>query len=168
MSAVSFPLKWDVPAPSNRRTLMIVDTIEQDIVVAAPVERVWAVLTESDHMSRWFGPASVDLQPGGVILFQHLGHGLIPAVIEQLEPARTLAFRWAVIGPPGERPRPGNCTEVEFTLVPEGSSTRLHLRESGFSEVQATPEELQVRYNANKAGWPRILSRLGAHITAVH
>jgi uncharacterized protein YndB with AHSA1/START domain len=146
---------------------MIVDTIEQDITLAAPVDRVWAVLTESDHMSAWFGPASVDLRPGGAILFQHSGHGMIPAVIEHLEPARTLAFRWAVIGPPGERPRPGNCTEVEFTLVPEGSSTRLYLRESGFSEVEATLEELQVRYDANKAGWPGVLGRLKAHISAV-
>ena len=44
------------------------DRIEQEIVIAAPIERVWAVLTEPAHVGRWFGqggPAEIDLRPGG-------------------------------------------------------------------------------------------------------
>jgi uncharacterized protein YndB with AHSA1/START domain len=146
---------------------MITDSIEHDIVVAAPAERMWAALTEADQLSSWFDRASIDLRPGGWILFEHPGHGTVPAVIEELQPVRTFAFRWAVIGPPGERPRPGNSTRVEFTLVPQGGSTRLQLRESGFAGIQATPEDLQARYDANNAGWPRLLDRLRAHTAHV-
>jgi uncharacterized protein YndB with AHSA1/START domain len=44
------------------------DRIERDIVIAAPVERVWAVLTEPEHVGRWFGqgePARIDPRPAG-------------------------------------------------------------------------------------------------------
>ncbi len=34
---------------------MHADRIEQEIVIAAPVERVWAVLSEPEHVGRWFG-----------------------------------------------------------------------------------------------------------------
>jgi hypothetical protein len=47
---------------------MTQDRIEQETVIAASVERVWAVLTEPEHVGRWFGqgkPTQVDLRPGG-------------------------------------------------------------------------------------------------------
>ena len=34
---------------------MPTDTIEREIVIAAPVERVWEIVTEPEHMGRWFG-----------------------------------------------------------------------------------------------------------------
>ena len=46
---------------------MVPDQIERETVIAAPVERVWALLTEAEHLGRWFGDAGaeIDLRPGG-------------------------------------------------------------------------------------------------------
>jgi uncharacterized protein YndB with AHSA1/START domain len=46
---------------------MVPDKIEREIVIDAPVERVWSVVTEAQHIGRWFGDvgAEIDLRPGG-------------------------------------------------------------------------------------------------------
>jgi uncharacterized protein YndB with AHSA1/START domain len=42
------------------------DRIERTVVVAAPIERVWAVITRAEHIASWFSDtAEVDLRPGG-------------------------------------------------------------------------------------------------------
>jgi len=42
------------------------DRIEREITIAAPVERVWAVLTEPEHVGQWFGlRARNPAAPGG-------------------------------------------------------------------------------------------------------
>ena len=45
------------------------DRIESDVLIAAPVERVWDLITRADHLGRWFGNAGaeVDLRPGGAL-----------------------------------------------------------------------------------------------------
>jgi uncharacterized protein YndB with AHSA1/START domain len=49
------------------------DTIQRELILPAPPERVWAALTQADALSAWFGShANVDLRPGGQIDF-HLG-----------------------------------------------------------------------------------------------
>lgn len=146
---------------------MIPDRIELDLEIPVSIDRVWAALTEPDQLGVWFGNgnrARVDLQTGGRIVFDHPPHGDVPAVIEQLTPTSTLAFRWAVIGPPGEEPTDINSTVVEFVLAPLESGTQLQLRETGFSKVQTTTQELQARYDANNAGWPRTLESLRAFL----
>ncbi len=37
---------------------MATDRIEREIVIGAPPQRVWQVLTEAEHVSRWFGDTS--------------------------------------------------------------------------------------------------------------
>ena len=46
---------------------MTQDSIEREVTIEAPVERVWSVITEAEHVGRWFGDAGaeVDLRPGG-------------------------------------------------------------------------------------------------------
>ena len=49
---------------------MTTNRIEQETFVAAPIERVWAVLTEPAHIPGWFGDsAEVELKPGGAAVF---------------------------------------------------------------------------------------------------
>ena len=59
---------------------MVPEQIERETVIAAPVERVWALLTEAEHLGRWFGDsgAEIDLRPGGV-LQPHLGASTAPS-----------------------------------------------------------------------------------------
>jgi uncharacterized protein YndB with AHSA1/START domain len=146
---------------------MVSNIIEKQIVVAAPQAWVWSALTEGPHVGNWFGngnPTRIDLRVGGLIIFDHGGHGDIPAQIEALTPTVSLAYRWAVIGPAGELPSPTNSTVVSITLEQSGESTKIHLTETGFQSVDATPAELDARYQANDLGWNRTLDALAGYL----
>ncbi|MCX5214823.1 SRPBCC family protein [Kitasatospora sp. NBC_00240] len=144
---------------------MVADRIEREIVIAAPPERVWAVLTDPAFLGTWFGsggPAELDLRAGGRLVFDRLEHGTVPARIERVEPPRCLAYRWSQ-GLPGEEPGEGNSTLVEFTLVPDGAATRLRMVESGFAGLDTTQDVRRARRDQNNAGWHHKLAELRQH-----
>jgi uncharacterized protein YndB with AHSA1/START domain len=139
------------------------DRIEREIVIAAPVERVWAVLTEPEHVGRWFGqgkPAEIDLRPGGIMKLDHGEYGIFPTRIEKVRPTSYFSYRWAS-GFPGEEATDDNSTLVEFTLVPEGDGTRVRVVESGFAALtlpEATRENAS--YESHSDGWNGALDGL--------
>jgi uncharacterized protein YndB with AHSA1/START domain len=134
--------------------------IEREIVIAAPVERVWAAITEAEQIGAWFADsgAEVDLRPGGAMTLRWREHGVSHTTIEQVEPQRYFSWRWAFTG--GEAPRDGNSTLVEFSLTPEGEGTRVRVVESGFDQLDM-PAEKQARHAAeNTQGWHEELDEL--------
>ncbi|MER7583847.1 SRPBCC domain-containing protein [Kitasatospora sp. NPDC097691] len=145
---------------------MIPDTIERTVVINAPRERVWSVLTEPAFLGRWFGsgqPVEIDLRPGGLVVFDHGVHGTIPARIRAVEPPHALSWRWSQ-GAAGQEPDDTNATLVEFTLaadVPTGG-TRLTMVESGFASLGLPAGEAADRHRANTLNWPGKLDRLCA------
>jgi uncharacterized protein YndB with AHSA1/START domain len=144
---------------------MTQNSIEREIVIQAPPERVWAALTEAEHMGRWFGDAGaqVELRPGGAIVCSWREHGTAHAVVERVEPPRYFSFRWAL--PAGEKPRRGNSTLVEFTLEPRGDgSTRLRVHESGFRDLDGTEEERARHVEDNTGGWKSELAELREYV----
>ena len=40
---------------------MTEDRIERDVLIDAPVERVWALITQAEHLGTWFGDAGADI-----------------------------------------------------------------------------------------------------------
>ncbi|NUU25743.1 MAG: SRPBCC family protein [Streptomycetaceae bacterium] len=135
----------------------IEDRIERDVLIAAPLERVWAILTETEHMGAWFGmpkPTSADFRPGGWVVFEHAEFGEIPVVIEDIEAPRRFSYRWALVNAgKGTRPTPGNETLVTFTLAEEGDGTRLKVVESGITAVEGPDDVLEARFKDNTEGW---------------
>ncbi|MGW2572154.1 SRPBCC domain-containing protein [Streptomyces sp. NPDC001537] len=145
---------------------MIPDMIERSIVIGASRERVWTVLTEPAFLGRWFGngePVKVDLRLGGLLVFDHGVHGVIPARVEAVEPPRRLSWRWSQ-GAAGEEPDDTNATLVEFTLTEDESSagTRLTMVESGFARLGLPADEAALRHRANSNNWPGKLDQLRA------
>jgi uncharacterized protein YndB with AHSA1/START domain len=113
---------------------MTTDRIEREIVINAPQDRVWAALTEAEHVAGWFGDAAeVDLRPGGKMVFGWKEFGDHHARVERVEPPGFFSYRWA--RPTSVEPAEGNSTLVEFTLVPEGAGTRLRVVETGFASL---------------------------------
>jgi uncharacterized protein YndB with AHSA1/START domain len=136
---------------------MATDRVEREIIINAPQERVWAVLTEADHVARWFGDsAEVDLRPGGKMIFGWKEHGNHHARVERVEPPGFFSYRWARSA--GIEPAPGNSTLVEFTLIPEGSATRLRVVETGFASLDGSEEDRGTAVKQNTEGW---ISELG-------
>ena len=130
--------------------------IERETMIAAPVERVWALLTQGEHVGRWFSDAGaeIDLRPGGEMVLRWEEHGTGRARIVDVDPPRRFSYRWAPIREHwGEAPDAGNSTLVEFTLVAEGDGTRLKVIESGFEALEGTDEQRRTSHESNTEGW---------------
>jgi uncharacterized protein YndB with AHSA1/START domain len=134
--------------------------IERETMIAAPVERVWALLTEADHVGRWFcdAGAEIDLRPGGAMVLRWTEHGTTHAQVVDVEPHRRFSYRWAAAA--GTEQLEGNSTLVEFTLDPTNDGTRLRVVESGFEELAETDEQRRARFEDNSEGWEIQLARV--------
>jgi uncharacterized protein YndB with AHSA1/START domain len=135
--------------------------IERDILIEAPADVVWRVVTEPEQMSQWFAD-TVDLviEPGahGYLTFGDQGG---PVVVTVVEPPARFAFLWNY--PPGEEPAAGNSQLVEFTLVPEGPErTRLRVTESGHELRDWPPAEQQRYADEHREGWGDFLGQAAA------
>lgn len=132
------------------------DRIERVVVIEAPVERVWELVTRAEHLGTWFGDsgAEVDLRPGGRMSLTWEKHGTAYARVEQVEPTSLFSFRWlAEADQAGVEPTPENSTLVEFTLAGEGDGTRLRVVEAGFDGLAGSAEERRRKYDENTDGW---------------
>ncbi len=142
---------------------MTADRIEREIIIAAPVERVWAVLTEAENVGQWFGsgvPAALELRSGGVMVLDHGEHGVFPTRIVKVDPLHYFSYRWASAFP-GEEATDANSTLVEFTLTPENGQTRLTLVETGFASLVIPPDRYDsASHESHSGGWPDALEAL--------
>jgi uncharacterized protein YndB with AHSA1/START domain len=138
---------------------MVPERIEREVLIEAPVEVVWAVVTEPAHVAGWFGEsAEIDLRPGGEAMFTWEKYGSALARVERVEPPHVFSFRWA--RPLGAEPREGNSTLVEFRLSEEGEGTRLRVVESGFPALEGSEDEKATYAQGNTDGWKAELAEL--------
>jgi uncharacterized protein YndB with AHSA1/START domain len=150
--------------------MSIPDQIEREVVINAPVQRVWTLITEPEHLGTWFGDAGaeIDLRPGGELTMSWEEHGTVHARIERVEPERLFSYRWAPFQDPGGvEPAEGNSTLVEFTLATEGEATRLRVVESGFHSLEASDDLRRELHEGNVEGWQIELGHLAEHAARV-
>ena len=121
---------------------MVPEQIERETIIAAPVERVWALLTEAEHLGRWFGDAGaeLDLRPGGA-LRPAAGPSTAPSAgaWSTVERPRRFGYRWAVLR--DRRQRAGRAATRRWSssrCSAEGDGTRLRVVESGFDSSSPT------------------------------
>ena len=86
------------------------------------------------------------------------GEGLEVGRVTAWEPGRRLAMTWAQVGWPE-----GTSTEVEVTFEPEGTQTRVTLRQTGFERLGPQAEEHQTGYSI---GWKEVLGWFAEQINA--
>ena len=135
---------------------MVPDQIERETLINAPVERVWALITEAEHLGRWFGDAGaeIELRPGGAMALRWTEYGTTRGRVVAVEPHARFSYRWAPFkDPSGDEPGEGNSTLVEFTLRPEGDGTRLRVVESGFASLATSEEQRASNHEGNTKGW---------------
>jgi uncharacterized protein YndB with AHSA1/START domain len=148
----------------ERRQSMVPDRIESEVLIEAPVDVVWSIVTEAEHVGKWFSDsAEIELEPGGKAVLNWDEYGTRLGRVERVEPPRFISFRWA--RPAGAEPTEGNSTLVEFTLSPEGEGTRLQVVESGFSELDGTDEEKAEYAEGNTRGWAKELGELRDYVS---
>jgi uncharacterized protein YndB with AHSA1/START domain len=149
---------------------MTEDRIERDVLIDAPVERVWALITQAEHLGTWFGDAGadIDLREGGELELRWEEHGTSRGRIERVEEPTAFAFRWAPFKDPGgPEVLNGNSTLVEFTLAAEGDGTRLRLVETGFASLDVSTDQQTRNRESNSRGWSMELGELADYATKV-
>jgi uncharacterized protein YndB with AHSA1/START domain len=135
------------------------DRIQREVLIDAPIDVVWAVVTEPEHVGVWFSDlAAIDLRPGGTMALRWSGHGTIQGRVERVEPPRFFSFRWVVR--PGLEVADATATLVEFSLETQGDATRLTVVESGFSVLAGDDTERQEIFDDHTGGWQKELGHL--------
>lgn len=133
------------------------DRIEKTVELNAPIERVWRALTNHEEFGEWFRvklerPFEVGQVTRGQITYPGHEHARLEATVKTMEAERVFAFTW---NPCGDDPEAkiwdGAETLVEFKLEPTADGTRLHISESGFSQL---PEDVRAdALRRNSGGW---------------
>ena len=140
--------------------------IEREILIHAPVDVVWAVVTEPEHISGWFSDSvDLDLRPGGRAVLHWNGHGTVHGRVERVEPPHFFSYRWALDH--GAELTEDNATLVEFSLSAEGASTRLTVVESGFRDLAGPDDEKQRHFDSHRRGWEHELGELVEYLVLV-
>ena len=106
-----------------------VPPIDKEIVIKAPIEKVWAALTDPKSIGAWMDDDSVKvaLKVGGRYkLFGGVTTGKLTVVDEPF----VLEYTWRQ----GEWEKGEPDTLVRWDLRPEGKKTRLRLVHSGFDD----------------------------------
>jgi uncharacterized protein YndB with AHSA1/START domain len=139
--------------------------IEREILIDAPVDVVWAVVTEPEHISGWFSDSvELDLRPGGAATLVFDGYGTVRGRVEKVEAPHRFSFRWTV--DPGTELTEDNSTLVEFSLRAEGDSTRLKVVESGFRDLAVPEDEQRRHFDSHTRGWKDELGELVEYLAA--
>jgi uncharacterized protein YndB with AHSA1/START domain len=140
---------------------VVPDRVERDILIDAPLDVVWAVITEPEHVAGWFSDsAAIDLRPGGEMTLTWEAHSEHWRV-ETVDPPSFVSFRWFR----GAEPREDNSTLVEFFLTRDGEGTRLRVVESGFRQLEGSEEEKAKDADGHRSGWELELGELREYVS---
>jgi uncharacterized protein YndB with AHSA1/START domain len=158
---------------------MNTDRIEKQILLRAPLKRVWQAISDSREFGKWFGVRfDTPFEPGAkmqgwaaptqvdadVAKGQKQYEGLpFEITIEQMEPERVFSFRWhpyAIERGVDYSMEP--TTLIVFTLEPVADGVMLTVTESGFDQI---PLERRAKaFTANEKGWTTQMRLIEAYL----
>jgi uncharacterized protein YndB with AHSA1/START domain len=159
------------------------DRIEKQILLHAPLDRVWRALSDSTEFGTWFGmkfngpfapgaimrgiivPTTVDAE---VAKSQKPYEGIpFDITIDRMEPERLFSYRWH---PGAIDPNVDYSVEpttlVVFTLakVPEG--VMLTITESGFDQIPLARRSQALKQN--EQGWSGVSKLISGYLAPSH
>jgi uncharacterized protein YndB with AHSA1/START domain len=158
---------------------MDTDRIEKQIVLRAPLNRVWRALSDSTEFGTWFGmrfegpfapgaamrglivPTMVDAEVANA---QKTYEGLpFEIVIEQMEAERLFSFRWH---PGAVDPSIDYSVEpttlVVFALEPVRDGVMLTVTESGFDRIPLGRRA--AAFAQNEKGWGMVVTLVAKYL----
>lgn len=128
------------------------DRIEREILIEAPVEQVWRLVSEPGW---WIGDGDpshrVVTHEGEVVVVEFPPHGRFPVLPISTDAPRYASYRGG--DDPSQAPAEGTSTLVEFFLTEKDGGTLLRVVESGFASVYSSPERRAAAVEDNIGGW---------------
>lgn len=109
-----------------------------------PPEKVWRALTQRHLLAEWLMRSDFSAEVGHTFTME-ASWGEVTGTVMNKENERRLSYTWN---------GPGLTSEVCWTLLPEGTGTRLRL------DHTRIPAESERAYRGALAGWPIFLERL--------
>lgn len=142
--------------------------IVKQVVLNAPLERVWHAITDSDAFGTWFGAeVEGDFEAGTRLRAKIRPTRVDPEIarhqapydgmefilaVERIEPMRLFSFRWHPGGGEAGPDTPdAEMTRVEFALEEAAAGVRLTITESGFERVPLARRAKAIADNTG--GW---------------
>ncbi len=103
--------------------------IEHTVRIGAPPETVWRYWVDPVRVASWWGVATrLEAEPGGAYRVEMETGSVMVGEFLELVPYERIVFGFGWDGvAPGEPLAPGS-TQVEVTLAPDGTGTRLTVR----------------------------------------
>jgi uncharacterized protein YndB with AHSA1/START domain len=157
---------------------MTTDRIEKQILLRAPLHRVWRALTDSTEFGAWFGVKfDGPFQPGsmrGVIVPTTMDPEVAKAqkpyegkafqiTVVQMEPERLFSFRWHPYAmDSGVDYSTEPTTLVAFTLEQVADGVLLTVTESGFDQIPLARRAKA--FQANEQGWGMQVKLIEAYL----
>lgn len=154
--------------------MTISDTIQRDIVIAAPIDQVWDVVS----VPGWWINAGETIDLTGVewtgeatAIVHDPTHGDFDLERFDVDAPRSVSFRWLVSGADVERSRVTTDdqflhTVVTFTLTEDDGCTRVAVVESGFATAMMDEAARLRAYNGNVEGWAIELALVKQYVEA--
>lgn len=123
-------------------------TIEVDQFLSHSPHTVWRALTEPELMALWWADGDIAPVVGHSFTLDMGGFGQQSCTVTRVEPQRLIAYTFA---------EDSLGSTLTWTLVPEGTGTRLFLAHSGLDVDTALG--LQA-FKGMGSGWPGILAAM--------
>lgn len=147
---------------------MITDRIEKQILLRAPLARVWAAITDPKEFEKWFGVKfDQPFAPGAALRGTLVGTTVDPGIaegqkqyahipfqitVDRIEPQRVFSFRWHPYAiEPGMDYSAEPTTLIEFVLEERPEGVLLTITESGFDRIPLARRAKA--FTANEQGW---------------
>jgi uncharacterized protein YndB with AHSA1/START domain len=148
---------------------MIMERIEKQIELKAPVSRVWRALTDYKEFGEWFGvkfegPFVAGQTARGRITYPGYEHLMLEAVVQKIEPETLFSYTWhpyaidTKVDYSKETP-----TLVEFRLEKTATGTLLRVTESSFDKIPSARRDEAFR--KNEGGWEQQIKNIERHVT---
>jgi uncharacterized protein YndB with AHSA1/START domain len=145
--------------------MTVPDTIEREIRIAAPIERVWRLVSEPGW---WINEGAIRqhrIEEGdGHVVVHDKRHGAFPIETVELREPVYASFRW-LASHDAAHAAEHIPTLVEFTIVPLDGEVLVRVVESGFAAGGDVSDEARRKaFKGNSEGWEIELAAARSHI----
>jgi len=145
------------------------DRIEKEVLLDAPISRVWQAISRTEEFGAWFGvnldgEFAAGKTVRGKITTPGYEHLTMEMDVERMDDKRLFSYRWHPHAVDPKIDYSGEPTTlVEFRLAEAPGGTRLSVTESGFEMIPAGRRAEALRMN--EGGWAEQIKKIQRYIT---